>query len=848
MQQYFKASTWLQSHLLEKPLPFQRVSHPFIHNWKGETLPNTEMSHLYQFLKMIQKDIISQLSLNPALNSRIKKDIFIHYQRQQKDIGQIDEQSFWEILSSSSEHHKFNFFLQIYSFQLALLFFLKQKALTQMAHKRNFKIHDAYYANLNTFYSKLFPLGSSHEVSLRAFTPSLYTWYQPNTSLFQKLKDLAQLSFSQHSALQLMNVVLLKASPIYQSSLQGLKNLFSHLLSSSSPQNASPFKAIYLTKEKNLHSFFALSETTCLPIYSQSFEDFILSETYINQLSEMVFLNNFSSRPNISPKELHNLISFLNSTKSPQSPLLGAKFLNTKKENIFYDASQNQEQIYSHILQLTKGLQSKGHLYIFSPKCLFPPSSKEKTKQLLKQMELISHISFSELKGHDHLPAHIYILKNTPPAKKKHQSHFHFKFHGQLDHNGQIDYIFQLFQHFYKRSEKKLPMIFSHKLNHDKVGLDFFQDIILDGIVMSSSHNSEQLTHPQFFQGIHQNCLPLENFFKTPPIQRKKIQTTPLLSDSSHTPELVLVVKLNSHNHFSRSIQIIPGTSYLGYRQEHGDIENQYFALIPKQYGLNISLLRYFFNSSIGQQIVDLCFTGNSHYRTKIKTLLIPSFFSNLEKLPSQVKQGISFLETPVNELKNLSPQKVYAHVKKIEPYLNELFSRYPLTILSLLYGFQEKLETLLSQNDIANNNYIDFYQEQLITELKNLKSSPILPKHQDIYVDLHVPSEDLSKTIDTYKNISEVHKESYRIDLYHKQTLMASIYLTKNLSYFVNFLLKQMTGFPLDSLLKSLSLPTEQDLAVILPSYTLDYSLLKELKLSCLSLIENYFKKYIMS
>lgn len=851
--------------------------------WSGTELVSQELTKLSFQLNQIQADAKNQLVSHPSLKLEIKNQLFEYYQcfyqaLTQTELPSCTTEEFWKQLASEEKDKNLTSFLDFYCFHIAFIFHLKQRFLIRAALGKGFQLYDSYFSNLNTFFSKLLPHGSKNELNLESFSANTYNWYQPNFYLLPLLKDMALSSQtgSLETSFEMFYYFLKRKCP-YQirQALKGKYHLhdltdFTSELVHHIPNHLKIFPGTYV-KPMSYHrvhykgdqilkaalSSFKSSKNTDLYCFESTLSDLCIDINFINLVSELFFLN---KRVNISftDDEQKNLSQFFKAS-SPVSEkafqysatydLLGNTH-QKQKTYLVYQVQDSFEKCHHQLIKEVQSLASKGIFFVFCPKPLFLPSAKEKSKQLLKLVNLKAHISFENVNGMPQYPAHIYLFQKYGASEVElKQSHFHFQFRGKLDFEDQIQEVNHLFAQFFKKSQDKYPMVFSRQSENIDLSLDFFQDAIVDGQLMSASHNSQQLTHPHFFQGITQKCIPLESLFKTPGLQDfSDKKNYPLLQDAPNLPPFVIVINHNNRNQFMTKVDIIPGESYPGYKDEHGSVDNQYFALIPKHHDLNVSLLRSFFKSSIGQQIADLCFCGNNHNRTKIKTLLVPKFFSHFEQMPQNVSAGIKFLETPYNELAELSPQIIFANFKKIEPYIEELFIHYPLTILGSLKRFQHHLSKQIKLNESETNFYINFYQPQLITELTALTTQPVLPKHPDLFIDFHISNQELGLEVTSFKNIMDGQKDHYRIDLFHNDRLLVSLHTTKYLSTFVGFLLKQMIGLPLNQLLKSFNLPSEQQLAEILPSYTLDYTLLKELSLKCSLLMEQLFKRFIIN
>ena len=90
--------------------------------------------------------------------------------------------------------------------------------------------------------------------------------------------------------------------------------------------------------------------------------------------------------------------------------------------------------------------------------------------------------------------------------------------------------------------------------------------------------------------------------------------------------------------------------------------------------------------------------------------------------------------------------------VKKNQLLLEQIFERYPLTTLSHIEHFHYRIQKLMGQKDSKANHHVNFYQPQLITELKSLKTQPIFPRHDDVYIDFNLGVNELALEMTSFQ------------------------------------------------------------------------------------------------
>lgn len=798
-----------------------------------------DIYHILEKLDDLKEDILRQLKSN-SLSSSSLNALFLNYQEfhERKSPPPCKSLSFQEFTHflKGEERGPLSEFLSYYAKKSTFLFFLKQRALIRLSQKRELPLYDAYFSNISTLNAKNFPLGSPRELKLGLFSSPLFQWYQPHSHLAFKLKNLGSLSAELEFS-KIFTIFYYCFKDFFPLSEMGNHFFLDHLIKDENPKLSQVVMdgdhpglfSLFLNqlqRKKTLHLHF-------LPSREESF--FLFDKFFLNLLSEQIFLNKFSEKESISDDDLKALSSFL----KEKNPLLKSIKPSRADYVIFY-SQKTQEKLH---FELIKYRAKSCKIFLLASKPFFTPNSREKNQQLLQVFSLLKHFSFKEVRDFPQGFSSIYILEGraVSPVGQTHSYSF-FQFRGLFSSQEAL----RLYREFKKSSEKRLPMVFFKKNSLQNLSLNFFQDTLVEGILIST-RGKKELTHPSFFQGISQNCIPLENLFKIKPLKRNlQGREIPLLPGSLPIPSLVLVLEEVREKSQSVQVHIIPGKSYLGFRKENGEVDFKYFALYPKQHDLNISLLRLFLQSSIGRQISDICLGADIRYRNRVRTLLIPKFFEYIEQLPLAVQDGLKALDHSTKELTDLSPQVLFAKIKKIEPLIHDLFQKYPLSILSRLNGFQENLNDILKGE--KDSTYTNFNQPQLITEISTLKTTPLIPKHPDIFVELLVGPKELNVLISSLEKQPGNKDKPFQIEFLSQGKPIARLHTSRYLYSFLNFLLPQTLGLPMDETLKSLNLPKEEDLKFLLPFYTLDYEILGELNSKCSLWLEQLLKTFIIS
>jgi len=118
---------------------------------------------------------------------------------------------------------------------------------------------------------------------------------------------------------------------------------------------------------------------------------------------------------------------------------------------------------------------------------------------------------------------------------------------------------------------------------------------------------------------------------------------------------------------------------------------------------LNLNVFREYFNSSIGNQIIQLHLNdGPTKLKAKLKSLLIPMFFANTQFMPAEANKHFAVLEFEESKLRKLHPMELLEEFTKAKVAFNQYAEIYPWHVLGLLANF--KLQLLANVDEFESN------------------------------------------------------------------------------------------------------------------------------------------------
>jgi hypothetical protein len=536
-------------------------------------------------------------------------------------------------------------------------------------------------------------------------------------------------------------------------------------------------------------------------------------------------------------QEAYDQFSFLNMTNIGGETLYNRIVLNL--------ADLPKTNPHHHLvtqIQAQKGsLKKEGALFVLTNQKLFVPSHSDRVDQLLKDFKLIASFNLDELKGKGEIPQYIYVLnrrnetQNSKAIKLlkvkriEKESCFSFNFKGNLIRFNKFNKIVEEFEAFLKNKKAINTPIFVSEIDED-ISFEFHVDAIIEGKLVSSANNKEngQMTHPSFFKNLTKSSVALDTFFHIENIDPMNIQNNKLIASellgvkfSNNSYSLLLIV--NQTNPLGIQIELVPFENLKAKIEEYGTAFYTYFGLTPKHNAINLNVFREYFNSSIGFQIIQMQLSddGPIKLKGKLKSLLIPSFFAQMQFMPKDYLSHFKLLEKESNEILKLHPNDLNKLFSEIEFNFNNIKSQYPWHLLGLLSMFKLNLMSTMTQIETGKIEECQFSNPMMTEKLISLKTFNIYPKNKDVFVniDTKMPSElHLPLT-----SMQVKHEEDNDIlILKSNDKNIISLYSNNNMIQFIKFILQNANGAKIADILTALRIPTIEELENVLSNFEL--------------------------
>ncbi|GAB4410963.1 MAG: hypothetical protein OHK0056_14460 [Bacteriovoracaceae bacterium] len=491
-----------------------------------------------------------------------------------------------------------------------------------------------------------------------------------------------------------------------------------------------------------------------------------------------------------------------------------------------------------------QALTPRGYIYVLSNQKLFVPSQKSKVEQILLNLKLEAYFNFEDLRFRGEIPAYLYIFtkrnshKNTTfldpfgnvmnVSNNLKESCLSFRWHGQLTHFSRFNLFVEELQNFFKAKSPFSTPIYQKDLGQN-LFFEFHQDSIVDGTLLSSQNSvgSPQVTHPNFFKNLTKTCSPLEQFFAIEQIDEDRREEGPnvavdLLGINLRIDQrFPLILIVNRSQSSMVKIELITPDMYRAKLEEYGKAFYDYFGLVPKSENINVNLLRKFFDSDIGKQIIQLSLNCEStKVRAKLKTVLVPQFVAKNELCSQEVRQFVQLNSPSADEILKLHPRELNSMVEKISTFTEKHKGDMPWTVGGLLCFLEHEISNALASVKMNRGaGVINFDNPMIYVPLTKLFTKPVYPNNQDIFVDFNVVNQK-----QLWKNLTEVRlnlrEGNQFLELISEDETIVSLHAEPVLLQFIKFISSKAFGMPIASLLAKLKVPEAQKLKEIVDNF----------------------------
>ena len=850
----------------------------FTPGWSGDSLLSKNGIKIRKIVLKLWSDSINQFKglsqANPTLQDLIFKQFKNHCLTNNLKINELllNDSSFLirEIgLPNSKINPAVLDFIRVFSFKSITLYLYKVKFLSKLSDHLELDLDEQMVRNPSYFFQKIFKNTSQNSVVIQSLQKNLYSWYRPSSTINLDITPIVKVLES-ISIIELMKITSFSnyidtQKTFYPHSISHLE--FGKLINELIIHFPAWIEEKVPTRTSNLEVISAKFSGEHVTSLSQShwlaqrssnpvgwsklifphFEQEDCKDPYIKFCHELQFLSFLVSLSTVYNKDPVKYIIEVYRDKNKIKHKSNGNFGQTNLFDQFSDDRVNpiyhrsilnlsnlpkknpHHYLTTQIINEFDKICDNGYLIVLTNQKLFVPSYQDKVKQVLQIGTLEAEFNLENLNNKGEVPEFIYIFSKNGQNNKflnndlesNKSSYIAFSFEGKLSQFQLLKLFTEDLKNIWLTKKATTP-IYQKDLSRN-FSLKFHQSVILDGKTLENENQSQNsITHPNFYRNLAINSLTLDNFFKielqgcTQIIRDDRENLFDGLQFKKQAPYVLIV---HTPDYLANSIEIIPSDSLEAKKQQYGEAFFQYYDLTPISRSININVFREYFNSSIGRQIIKLTLGGaTTKIKSKIRSLLVPkSFLTPPGTLTTKLPNSFSILNLKIEELCSLSTASISEKLEHFFRDSEELKQIDPNLLISCLSHLNIKLQHVLNASRLKNKIIIDFNNNDFVSEISELKLSPIYPSNPDAFIEFN--SNDKLSLYGQASKINVEHLEDGQkaLKIFVADEPCLTIFSSENLISFISGLLSQFNNFKPADLLQSLKIPTIKDLDQIL-------------------------------
>ncbi|HXH32296.1 MAG TPA: hypothetical protein VNJ01_15965 [Bacteriovoracaceae bacterium] len=847
--------------------------HCFVPGWTGDSLKSKVVLTFERLLAVIQNDIKNELFKTKDFPKTIKVGLYNEFLSYAESLGLhfegLDDLGrFWQLIDPEKlqEDSRLAQFIEIYAYRVATVTFLKLRFISSLLERCGIEINEKSLLYPTSFLSQLFKKGSLKELNSRALETNLYSWYRPGEAMKNSMKEILLLSRS------LAITEITKHVSLCTQVGQDQHKVYSHALShvgfglflnalqinfplwldtiegQSVPQGSLEQEHIisckyygdyleslslshWLAQENNKD--FHWDQMLCPDFKGKEF----ISGTFTKICNELQFLTFLANKAEIQGEKPIEYICrimsghFKNrkSARERQGLLLddGNPFYTSTYDrvvlNLFQFPKNNpQHYLMSQILDQVQFLKPNGYLFVLSSKKLFVPSLRERLEPVLRELKTEAIFDLENIKGKGELGSFIYVFRKKPLGENKKQLCSYFRISAELENFQQFSAVTEHLRSFYLAHLTEVPPMAHLEFKDYKI--EFFQEAVVNGMLIhSASEDSNRITHPTYFKGLLDNCVPLDTLFEIKSLvsdQKSKGIDNSLNLGLKRDISYFLVVDFRKND---VNLELHPMDTFRSIHSDFGETQCSYFQLVPKITGLNPNVLRNYFLTPVGRQVANLTFTGGHNLvKGSLSKFLVPKVLMETESLPPQLQTAFSLLDLSEDGMLETSPLEFIKTFKHLDQVTRDLFPRYACEILTRFSNLEHTLQSLIwKMDDSRFGHKVSFSNPLIQAQLVQKTTRPLYPENGDAFLefvegttasDIHQPLTETQVRV-THEGELKLHY----LELISGDRTIVRLHAEEVMVLFVHFILSQATGVPVSKILRAVHVPSLADLKLVI-------------------------------
>ncbi len=865
--------------------------------WLAENL-NSKSGYVFtQALNELSKEVKFYISNNQNLLLILKDSLFNEFldycDHHALNISLNDSDEFLLHLKKvkQSEHRiALTKFLDSYSYKVSSFYLLKLRLLRVIAVQEKEVILSSELLSINSLFLKYFKKNSSVEFKSSFMKSNLYSWYSPSNkvlsfiqqyfNLCEKLtlheilsvlhtkleyKDLSSQAISHKNFGLLFNSILINFTDwLDNKKSKRSENELNILSTKFLGDNLEELSHAFWQAQYN-NSYFKWDDLLC-PLFEKIQKD----DFFFKLINEIEF---YSFLVKISPFYIKSSKQFLSKCASDFNFNTHEDF-SSQKSFVFEDSFGGKSTYNRIVLSLIeqpkknpwfylnskiknniKDLKDQGYMIVLSNQSLFVPSQKEKLKILLNEVNIECVFNFCDVKGKGEIPNYIYVIskKKIMDQQIKRRVCYNLRFNSKLASMVSFADLTSEMNKFFEENFEVVPPFYQ------RVGqgftFQFFQNAIINGQIIQTDDDETRITHPSFLDNMIKACKPFHHYFYLSSLDLEEVgsdrlQTNfdlqPSFSLNPETQEYVLIYNFNNEEEIF--VEIISKNLLSSKIERYGKARCYYYYLVPRISNLNINLFQDYFRSTLGKQLSQVSIIGSYHKaKSKVENILVPKCLGQDLVEDTELKNLLDFMVSPEEELLNNCSVKLMNRYKQTKTFF-DLFidSDKGAGVLAYLSYFRKTLLNIETKTSILKSDAskFDFSNPVLKEKLLSFKLMNLYPNNEEVFIAFYGEHKDVFKKF-TKSSISFEGDKS-KVDLFSDDALVISIHCEKYLGAFIHFCLKNISNIPISDLIKSLRVPSSEDLKDLSCQFLNKKSNFKDLSEDVEVLMNSIFRKLV--
>ncbi len=888
----------------QAPLGFQAAQF-FTPGWRGDSLTSKASSKFTLLLDTLQEDVAKTLTVQ-EFNRSLSLGIYNEFLSYAKEEGALeceldDLARFWKALKSDSNEERpeiLNAFIRLYCYRVAVITLFKLRFISMLSLKANIPLSNRCSQNPNHWLAQIFKTGTRHELKARVTEANIFSWYRPKNDLTPVIEDWmknsVEVTIAELIKLTSPRVQGEKANSVYSHSLSHLNfGLFLNSLLINFPlwmeaieplpyckfQTPEELEIISCKYSGDYLESLALShwlaqlnnidmkwdQILCPVFKGKDFESGLFFKV-LNELQFLTFLAEVAETQQQTPVDFIAGIMGHHYKNRKGTQALRGLSLDTPFSTSTYDRNilnlthlpKNNPYhfLMGQIDDQAATLKAGGWLFVLSSKSLFAPSQKERLKIIQEDLEIKAVIDLENVKGKGELSNWLYIFRKRMPhvIRSEKESIAWFRLSADMKSFHDFAEVTDLLRDFYISHLEEAPGLWQKDYGTG-YRLDFYQDALIDGhLIHAASEDQSRVTHPRFFKSLMANCVPLESVFELRPMNPDEWQNPHSLNIGLNLDGATFLM-VDCRYKDQTKITLHPIATFRAIYFENGSSLCHYYLISSKHNGINPNILRKYFSSQMGQQLVNLSFSSQqSKVKSQLAKLLVPKWFQRSEFLPENLRPALEMFTWDAKSLTSSQASELTDRFKYFKQSAKGLFNKYACDLVSSLVSFEQTLETLVSNlSDPRLGSQINFQNPELQKALSELPSYPILrPVHPDVYVEFldDVQSEDLNSVLTRVDLKSQVDGELrlWSLEFSNNQRVICRLHSDEGMLLFAQFIAQFAIGRSIGQLIKALRLPSLTDMQRVVGQAKNKQSVFNELLMFTSNYLEECFRTQFLT